>query len=92
MYRPEILFLTSSLSSFVEEDLRMLQENYPVREVITGGGPAGSLVQVDRIEFERIGGIVRWNLFAGGRRIYSATDRPGNLAGWLPCSNVLLRD
>ena len=45
MYRPKILFLTSSLSSFVEGDLRMLQENYPIREVIAGGGPAGSLVQ-----------------------------------------------
>lgn len=36
MPRPEILFLTSSLSSFAEGDLRMLRETYPVREVVTG--------------------------------------------------------
>lgn len=56
-------------------------------------GPDGNLVRVDRIEFERIGrGLVRWSLFSGGRRIYTATDRPGNLAGWLTCSNVLLQE
>lgn len=54
-------------------------------------GPDGDLVQVDRIEFERISADqVRWNLFAGGRRIYTATDRPGNLVGFLTYSNVLL--
>ncbi len=45
MHRPEILFLTSSLSSFVEQDLQVLRENYPVREVITGGKHAEGLVQ-----------------------------------------------
>lgn len=46
---PEILFLTSSLSSFVEKDLQVLKGHYPVREIITGAKPAGSLVQ--RISF-----------------------------------------
>lgn len=42
---PRILFLTSNLSSFVEGDLRMLRERYPVREVIVGGNPIQSLTQ-----------------------------------------------
>ena len=45
MCRPEILFLTSTISPFVEGDLQVLRENYPVREVVTGGKPAGGLVQ-----------------------------------------------
>jgi hypothetical protein len=54
-------------------------------------GPAGELVEVERIEFERIAEHqVRWTLFAGGRMIYTATDRPGNLLGWLTCTNVLM--
>ncbi len=42
---PRILFLTSNLSSFVEGDLRMLRERYPIREVIVGGNPIQSLTQ-----------------------------------------------
>ncbi len=54
-------------------------------------GPSGELVQVERIEFERITkSQIRWTLFAGGRMIYTATDRPGNLLGWLTCTNVLM--
>ncbi|NLA39424.1 MAG: glycosyl transferase family 1, partial [Methanomicrobiales archaeon] len=45
MRRPAILFLTSTLSPFVEDDLQMLKGHYPVREVITGGSPAGGPVQ-----------------------------------------------
>jgi glycosyltransferase involved in cell wall biosynthesis len=62
MSRPEILFLTSSLSSFVEKDLRMLRENYPVREVVTGGGPARDLVQKVSLGLEILSGVLRTDM------------------------------
>ena len=55
-------------------------------------GPSGELVQVDRISFERTGpGLVRWTLWQAGRLLYSASGRPGDLAGFLACTNVLLQ-
>jgi len=59
MHRPEILFLTSSLPPFAEGDLRMLRERYPVREVVTGGGPAGSPVQRLSLGLAILSGVLR---------------------------------
>ena len=62
MHQPEILFLTSTLSSFVEKDLRMLRERYPVREVVTGGGPARDLVQKVSLGLEILSGVLRTDM------------------------------
>jgi len=62
MHRPAILFLTSSLSSFVGGDLRMLRAGYPVREVATGGGPAGSLAQRLSLVLAILSGVLRTNI------------------------------
>ncbi len=62
MPRPEILFLTSSLSSFADGDLRMLRKTYPVREVVTGGGPAGSLMQRLSLGLEILSGVLRTDM------------------------------
>ncbi|MBP7410075.1 MAG: glycosyltransferase family 4 protein [Methanoculleus sp.] len=62
MPRPEILFLTSSLSSFAEGDLRMLRETYPVREVVTGGSPAGSLTEKFSLGLAILSGVLRTDL------------------------------
>lgn len=62
MHRPAILFLTSSLSSFVEGDLRMLRAGYPVREVATGGGPAGSSGQRLSLVLSILSGVLRTDI------------------------------
>ena len=62
MHRPAILFLTSSLSSFVEGDLRMLKASYPVREVATGGGPAGSFGQRLSLVLSILSGVLRTDI------------------------------
>ena len=62
MRRPEILFLTSSLSPFVEGDLRMLKGHYPVREVVTSGRPARGLVQRLSLGFAIFSGVQRTDL------------------------------
>jgi len=59
MHGPAILFLTSSLSSFAEGDLRMLKASYPVREVATGGGPAGSFGQRLSLVLSILSGVLR---------------------------------
>lgn len=62
MRRPEILFLTSTLSPFVERDLQVLRENYPVREVITGGKPAGGLAQRLSLGIAILSGVLRTDI------------------------------
>jgi glycosyltransferase involved in cell wall biosynthesis len=62
MSRPAILFLTSSFSSFVEGDLRMLKASYPVREIATGGGPAGNLTQRISLVLAILSGVLRTNI------------------------------
>lgn len=59
MLGPKILFLTSTRSSFVDGDLRMLKASYPVREIATGGGPAGSLVQRLSLGLAILSGLTR---------------------------------
>ena len=59
MRRPDILFLTSNLSSFVKGDLQILKRHYPVREIVTGGKPAGSLVQRLSLGFSILFGILK---------------------------------
>jgi glycosyltransferase involved in cell wall biosynthesis len=62
MHRPAILFLTSSLSSFVEGDLRMLEASYPLREVATGGGPTGSFGQRLSLVLSILSGVLRTDI------------------------------
>ncbi|MCK9298377.1 MAG: glycosyltransferase family 4 protein [Methanoculleus sp.] len=62
MERPTILFLTSSLSSFAEGDLRMLEASYPVREVTTGGGPTGSFGQRLSLVLSILSGVLRTDI------------------------------
>ena len=62
MRRPEILFLTSSLSPFVRGDLQMLKRDHPVREVITSGRPARGLVQRLSLGFAIFTGVLRTDL------------------------------
>lgn len=62
MSRPEILFLTSSRSSFVEGDLRILETGYPVREIATGGYPAGSLAQRISLGLAILSGVLRTDI------------------------------
>lgn len=59
---PKILFLTSNLSSFVEGDLRMLRERYPVREVIVGGNPIQNLTQRLSLGLAILFGVIRANM------------------------------
>jgi len=40
----------------------MLRENYPVREVVTGGGPAGSLVRKASLGLEILSGVFRTDM------------------------------
>lgn len=62
MHRPAILFLTSSLSSFVEGDLRMLEASYPVLEVATGGGPTGNIGQRLSLVLSILSGVLRTDI------------------------------
>lgn len=55
-------------------------------------GPGGELLP-DRIEFERLeGGRVRWNLWQGSRRLYSAAGRASDLPGLMAASQMILAD
>ncbi|MDD2787561.1 glycosyltransferase family 4 protein [Methanoculleus sp.] len=62
MHRPAILFLTSSLSSFVEGDLHILEASYPVREVATGGGPTGSFGRRLSLVLSILSGVLRTDI------------------------------
>lgn len=67
MHQPQkkgqrVLFLTSNLSSFVERDLRMLRERYPVKEVIVGGDPIQSLTQRLSLGLAILSGVIRTNM------------------------------
>lgn len=52
----------------------------------------GELLPISRLEFEILdeAGVVRWNLWQGSQRLYTATGQASDVTGFLAASKMIL--
>ena len=51
----------------------------------------GNLRPIERIDFEVLGGQVRWSVWSAGQRLQSLTTRIDDVAGLLEASKLILQ-